>query len=94
MENYSSVQKWFPCLIARVQKLTGIRTETVEGWHSLHLDKKDVKRVLLSYQEARKLGMEFFSKKWMGKNEDAACRKTNKTYFKYLVRYLEYRLNS
>lgn len=29
----------------------------------------------------------------MGMNEDAACRKTNKTYFKYLVRYLEYRMN-
>lgn len=29
----------------------------------------------------------------MGMNEEAACRKTNKTYFKYLVRYLEYRIN-
>jgi hypothetical protein len=81
-------------LIARVQKLTGIRTETVEGRHSLHLDKEDVKCVLLRCPEARKWGMECFNKNWMGKNEDAACRKTNKTHFKYLVRYLEYRINS
>lgn len=81
-------------MIARVQKLTRIITETAEGRHSLHLDKEDVKRVLLSCPEARKLAMEFFSKNWMGKNEDAACRKTNKTHFKYLVRYLEYRINS
>jgi protein gp37 len=76
-----------PCLIARVQKLIGIRR------HSLCLDKEYVKHVLLSCPETKKLGMEFFSKKWMGMNEDADCRKTNKTYFKYLVRYLEYRIN-
>lgn len=62
MENYRSVQKWFPCLIARVQKLTGIRKETVEGRHSLLLDKEDVKHVLLSCPETRKWGMEFFVK--------------------------------
>jgi len=33
MEKYSSVQKWFSCLIVSVQKLTGIRKETVEGRH-------------------------------------------------------------
>jgi hypothetical protein len=47
----------------------------------------------LSCPESRKWGMEFLSKKWMGMNEDAACRKTlsctNKTFFKYLGRYLE-----
>jgi hypothetical protein len=75
LKNYSSVQKWFPCLITSIQKLTGIRKETVGGRHSLHLYKENVKRVLLSCPETRKWGMEFFSKKWMGKNEDAACRK-------------------
>jgi hypothetical protein len=53
-------------LIARVQKLTGIRKETVEGRHSLCLDKEDVKRVLLSCPETKKWGMEFFSKnRWV-----------------------------
>jgi hypothetical protein len=54
MEKYSSVQKWFSCLITRVQKLTGIRKETVDRRHSLCLDKEDVKRVLLSCPETRK----------------------------------------